>query len=185
MRTRPDYNGQHVAGHVLAIDCDPDLDPIMLVTPIAIEPPEMQVLALGAEAPTGRGTRLATTKECLDLAFFAIDQAIVRDPDVVHRDISAVSDLVSLLWPAVQRAIVDLGRSPRPNQLTRFLDRETKLRVAEELIGVREAARQRAAGEVQHLIRSLVAIAADRDVTARATALAALAPTIRRALPPD
>jgi hypothetical protein len=183
MMTRPDYNGSRVAGHVIAVDCDPDMGPVMLVTPIAIEPPEMRLAVIGGDAPTGRGTRLATTKECLDLAFFAVDQALVRDPGVIGRDVCEVDDLVSLLWPAVQRVIVALGRSDRPNQLTRYLDRETRHRVAEELIGVREAARQRAAGEVQHLIRSLVAIAADRDVTTRATALAALAPTIRRVLP--
>ena len=165
---------QRIAGHVIALDL-PDVPPCFFISSIALDPPVASVAGFD-EAPAGHNTRLATVQECLALAFMALDQATVRDPGVLERDNPEIADLLILLRPAVQRLLMGLAQSDNPNALTRLIDREAEWRTEERLIPLRDAARERAAREVMHLLRTLVAIAAEPDVTARATALAALAP---------
>jgi hypothetical protein len=59
---------------------------------------------------------------------------------------------------------------------------EAQWRADELAQATREAARKRSAADNVHLIKSLVAIAAEADPTARSTAPAALAPELRRVL---
>ena len=172
-----------IIGHVLAINFR-ELGQVFVVTPVAVHPPSARMVGL-SEPPVGEGSRLATADECCRLAFMAADQMTVRDPGMLHRADPNVRDLLSLLWPAMQRVIFDLMQDREPNALTRMIAREADYRVEERLIGVREAARQRGLGEAANLVRALVAIAAEGDVTARAAALAAIAPELRRVLPDD
>lgn len=65
----------------------------------------------------------------------------------------------------------------------RWIEAEAAWRADELAQATREAARKRVAADTVHLIRSLVAIAAEADPTARATALAALAPELRGCCP--
>jgi hypothetical protein len=62
----------------------------------------------------------------------------------------------------------------------RKIEAEAQWRADELAQATREAARKGGAADNVHLIKSLVAIAAEADLTARAAALAALAPELRR-----
>lgn len=171
-----------VVGHVLAMDCH-EAGPIFLIVPIPTWPPDVKLRAL-SEPPIGKGTRLASVGECARLAVLMFDQATICDPGLVERDSADVNDLFNLLWPAVRRVIGSLLRpGGADNELRRILDREAQWRADALVMSEREAARRRGLVEAERVIKALIAIAAEKDVTTRAAALAALAPELRKVLP--
>jgi hypothetical protein len=122
-------------------------------------------------------------RHALQAACLLVSHALDLEPDLAWRSetVRPMAELLGELWQAANSYLPQLLKMEECTALRGVIDREVRSRVAEELIGLRDASRKKGLGEAAEVIRNLVAIVGEPDDRVRSIAMAALHQEIARA----
>jgi len=141
--------------------------------------PPVVMVSHGIPPRTGPGIAECSPRNALIAADFLVTYALKRAPGL--RASTELASLIDALWPALRDNAYDLIRSgPKASKLLRhYVENEVALRVQEDVLLRREAARLYGLAKSQDLIRRLWDVASEENVAARSVSMAALSAEVR------